>query len=221
MPTRQDESETGMEIRLNKEQKIRIDDADDVYKIMRRILLRENKIGRGKEHFWVLGLSAERRILYIELTSLGTGNQVAIAPDEVFQLAVHKGAVQIILVHNHPSGNLKPSRDDIDITDKLLQAGRVIGKEVVDHFIISETSYFSFAVDGLLANLQVSSKYQIAYLEIERIRKEGESMGEERGLYQGAKQRTLEMAKVMKQDGLSLDVILKYTDLSLTELERL
>ncbi len=105
-----------MNVRLTEQQKITVTSSDNIFNIMRLILLREHKIGRNKEHFWVVGLAQSHKILYIELVSLGSVNASIINPSEVFQFAVQKLAVRVILVHNHPSGDRSPSQEDKDIT---------------------------------------------------------------------------------------------------------
>ena len=107
-----------MEIKLTNAEKIKILNSDDLFRIMQQILLRENKIDQNREHFWVIGLENNNRILFIELISLGTVNKSLTEPMEVFSLALQKRAVKIILCHNHPSGELKPSEQDKDITDR-------------------------------------------------------------------------------------------------------
>ncbi|MDL5051451.1 JAB domain-containing protein [Oscillatoria amoena NRMC-F 0135] len=132
-----------MQVRLTKEQKVKIANADDVYAVMRTILMRENKLARQKEHFWVVGLSHSNVILYIELVALGTINEVMVKPVEVFNFAVVKKATKIILVHNHPSGELKASEQDIRITQRLKAGADALEIRILDHFIISETGYIS------------------------------------------------------------------------------
>lgn len=130
-----------MQVRLTKEQKVKIANADDVYEIMRTILMRENKLARQKEHFWVIGLSHSNVILYVELVALGTINEVMVKPVEVFNFAVIKKAIKIILVHNHPSGELRASEQDIRITQRLKAGADALEIEILDHFIISEKGY--------------------------------------------------------------------------------
>ena len=108
-----------MNVRLTQDQKIQLSESGDVYKIMQQILLRENKIGRNQEHFWAIGLDNQNKILFIELIGLGAVNRVNANPPDVFRMGIYKLAVRMILVHNHPSGQLKPSDEDIDFTDKM------------------------------------------------------------------------------------------------------
>ena len=142
--------EMQMNVRLTKEQKIEIGSPEDIYEIMQSILLRESRIGREKEHFWVIGLATSNKISYIELVSLGSISTAIVNPLEVFSLAVRKKSPKIILVHNHPSGNLKPSKEDKNITSLITAGGKILTIEVLDHLIISEESYYSFGQNDLL-----------------------------------------------------------------------
>lgn len=141
-----------MNVRLSKSQKIEIGSPEDIYEIMRQILMRESRIGREKEHFWVIGLNISNEISYIELVSLGSVSSVIIKPLEVFSLAVRKKSPKIILVHNHPSGGLEPSTEDKVITSRLVEGSEILEIEVLDHLIITEEDYFSFADNELLSS---------------------------------------------------------------------
>ncbi len=219
-----------MRVKLTSEQKIQVLNSRDISLIMQQILLRENKIGRSKEHFWVVCLSNSNRILLIELISLGNAKKSIVDPTEIFSFALQKRAVKVIMVHNHPGGDLKPSPDDEDITDRMYQVGLFLDVPVIDHLILSETGYYSFVDSGLLLKLSKSKKYVLKYKkEEERIkkigRKEGEKIGikkgEERGLKKGELNKAIEMAKVMKQDGRTMEEIMRYTKLSKEQIEKL
>jgi flagellar biosynthesis/type III secretory pathway protein FliH len=112
-----------------------------------------------------------------------------------------KGAVRMVLVHNHPSENLTPSEDDQDITDRLIQVGNIVGIEVVEHLIISLERYFSFERTGLLKKLKLSKKWVPAFIEEERLRKEKEKIREE-AIKIGKKEGIKEGKKIGKQMGL-------------------
>ncbi len=139
-----------MNVRLAKDQKIKVGSPEDIYSIMQQVLLRESRVGREKEHFWVIGLATSNKISYIELVSLGSISAAIVNPLEVFNLAVRKKSPKIILIHNHPSGSLKPSAADKDITSNIIEGGKTLTIEVLDHLIISEESYYSFAENKLL-----------------------------------------------------------------------
>jgi DNA repair protein RadC len=219
-----------MRVKLTKAQRIRVLNSVDVYKVMQQILLRENKIDRSKEHFWIVCLSNSNKILLIELVSLGTMKKSLVDPTEVFSFALQKRASQLIMVHNHPGGSLQPSPNDTDITDRMYQVGLFLDLPVIDHLIITERKFYSFKDSGLLAELSKSEKYVLKYKkEEERLKKEGEKKGvqkgrkegEKAGLKKGAKLKAVEMAKIMKKDGKTSEEIIRYTKLSKRQIEKL
>lgn len=132
-----------MNVRLTKNQKIKVLNSEDVFKIMQQILLRENKISRNKEHFWVIGLNNSDKIMFIELIALGSITAAIVKPPEIFRMAIYKLATSIILIHNHPSGELQSSPNDIALTEKLKRAGAFLEIPVIDHLIISEEGFKS------------------------------------------------------------------------------
>ncbi len=186
-----------MNVRILKKYKVKITGTTDIVPIMWKILLRENKRERSKKHFWCVGLTDDNRILYIELIALGTVNCAKINPSDVLELASIKLAVKLILVHNHPSETLIPSAADKDVTDELIQAAKLLKKEILDHIIISPTKYYSFAESNLLEILKQSLKYVLPYklkamgkaeglIEGEVIGiKKGEKVGREKGKEEG------------------------------------
>lgn len=103
-----------------------------------------------KEHFVVLYLNAKNQLVHKETISMGTLNANLVHPREVFEPALKYSAAQIIVAHNHPSGDPKPSEDDIEITKRLTEAGKLMGIDVMDHVIVSKNSYFSFKEEKLL-----------------------------------------------------------------------
>lgn len=168
-----------MDIKLAKNDKRYIEGTDDVYNIMKNVLLRDNKIDQEKEHFWIVGMNLAGYILYIELIALGSYKSVDVEPMNVFRVAVMKNASRVIAVHNHPSGRLSPSVTDKDITDRLIQVGRILNIEFVDHLIISPLSYTSFRSIGLMDELEKSLKYVPTYQVVEQIRKEEKQIAKE------------------------------------------
>jgi DNA repair protein RadC len=102
-----------------------------------------------KEHFIALHLDGKNRIACLDRVSLGSLNQSIVHPREVFKTACMSSAAAILLVHNHPTGDPTPSREDLDITRRLKEAGDLLGIKLLDHIIIGE-SYVSFVEQGLL-----------------------------------------------------------------------
>ena len=133
---------------LRENTKEKIANSADVAKILQTILGAEHQTDQDKEHFWIMGLNNANRILYIELATLGILNETKIAPREVFRLAVMKACANIIISHNHPSGELEPSAPDIITTRNLKEAGKIIGIQLLDHIIIARENYYSFNDDG-------------------------------------------------------------------------
>ena len=90
-----------------------------------------------REVFVVLHLDTRNRVVAHETTSIGSQNASLVHPREVFKAAILKGATSIILAHNHPSGDPAPSKDDIDLTHRLVEAGGLMGIDVLDHVIVA------------------------------------------------------------------------------------
>lgn len=206
-----------MNVRLTASQKIRILNSDDVYTVMRDILLRENKIRRGVEHFWVIGLDPKNKIQFIELVSLGAKNRVQIAPPEVFRMAIYKQSEKIIMVHNHPSGNMIPSQLDKDFTDRMIKSGKILEIDVYDHFIISEDDYLSFEDETIMDQLRQSGLFELVRREEKELKEFRMKLERE----EGAHENKLQIAKRMKEDGADLDYIKKMTGLSKWDIRRL
>jgi DNA repair protein RadC len=102
-----------------------------------------------KEYFLAIHLDGKNRAVAIDQVSIGSLNQSIVHPREVFKSCLLSSAASIILVHNHPTGSTDPSREDIEITKRLKEAGELIGIKILDHIIIGE-SYLSFTGQGLL-----------------------------------------------------------------------
>ncbi len=206
-----------MNVRLTQDQKVKILNSDDVFKVMQQILMRENKIRRNQEHFLVVGLGNKNKVLFIELVSLGSVNIVQVKPREIFRMAIYKMAVQMILVHNHPSGEVDPSEADKDLTDRLLKSGDMLGIEVIEHLIISEKEYLSFADTGVIRELKRSGKYVLIDREKAELTEWKLQVEREQAVNEFAK----EMAKKMKDDGQDIDTIKKYTGLRKWDIKKL
>ncbi len=104
----------------------------------------------SKEHFLAIHLTTRHVPSLLEIVSIGTINASLVHPREVFQRAIREGSANLILVHNHPSGDPAPSADDIDITTRLVKVGELVGIEVLDHVVLAGERYFSFREQGLL-----------------------------------------------------------------------
>ena len=108
--------------------------------------IRDNK----KEHFVIFYLDSRNQEIKREIISIGSLNANLVHPREVFEPAVRNLAAQIILAHNHPSGSLEPSEDDLAITKRLVEAGKIMGIDVIDHIIVVKNGFLSFKEKNLI-----------------------------------------------------------------------
>lgn len=120
-------------------------DPSAVWQFLRR------KIGNNcQEHFVVLGIDNKNTLIFYQPVSVGTVTESIAHPREVFHLAVRELCSGIIICHNHPSGNPAPSKQDIETTRRLIEAGKILGIPVVDHIIITPHTYYSLKENGYI-----------------------------------------------------------------------
>ena len=105
---------------------------------------------QDREHFIAITLDGASRVINTHIISIGTLNQSLVHPREIFYKAIQDKAAAIIIAHNHPSGQLSPSRADTQVTTRLKEAGNLIGINIVDHIILTPDGYYSFQDEGLL-----------------------------------------------------------------------
>ncbi len=134
--------------KIKPSQRPRIKNPEDAYKLLLHTW-DKSKI-ELVEQFKVLLLNRSKRVLGIcTLTSGGVCNTVA-DPRQVFGVALKANAVEIMIAHNHPSGNLVPSKSDEELTRRMMAAGNILELKVIDHIIVSVEGYYSFAEEGAL-----------------------------------------------------------------------
>jgi len=110
----------------------------DVFKLLKPL------IGdKKKEHFVLLSLNTKNKIISLDTISIGSLNISLAHPREIFQTAIKNSAATIILAHNHPSGNLKPSEKDLIVTKNLINGGKILGIKIIDHVIITNNGFLS------------------------------------------------------------------------------
>lgn len=110
-----------------------------------------NKVANHfKEHFFVCSLDTRNYLIAVDEISVGTLTSSLVHPREAFETAIKRHAAHIIIAHNHPSGETDPSDDDLKITKRLVDAGRIMGIEVLDHLIVTTSSYLSFKEQCLI-----------------------------------------------------------------------
>ncbi len=103
---------------------------------VRAILAEEHSFDQQKEHFFGVGLTSKNHIAYIDLVTLGVLDASLVHPRESFRHAVVQGVSSIAFIHNHPSGDVTPSKEDRAVTERLVAAGKILGINVLDHLII-------------------------------------------------------------------------------------
>ncbi|KAF0819376.1 MULTISPECIES: RadC family protein [unclassified Cytobacillus] len=104
----------------------------------------------SQEHFVCLYLNTKNQVLHKQTIFIGSLNASIVHPREVFKEAFRRSAASIICIHNHPSGDPTPSREDIEVTKRLAESGKIIGIDVLDHLIIGENKFVSLKEKGYL-----------------------------------------------------------------------
>ena len=103
---------------------------------------------KQQEYFYCVYLDSKKRVIKDKLLFIGTLNYSVVHPREVFKNAYLLSASSIICVHNHPTGNTIPSKQDLDLTKNLIDVGNILGIKVIDHIIIGKNNYYSFLENG-------------------------------------------------------------------------
>ncbi len=129
---------------LQNKQSVLLLSPEDVWKELKDI--RDNK----KEHFVIFFLDARNQEIKREIISVGSLNANLVHPREVFEPAIRHLAAQVIVAHNHPSGDPSPSEDDLAITKRLTESGKILGIEILDHIIIAKDGFLSFKEKRIL-----------------------------------------------------------------------
>jgi DNA repair protein RadC len=133
-----------LESGADESQRPAIKSAEDVATIVRSQLK-----GKKREHFLVCCLDTRNRLIHCRPVSMGSLDTSVVHPREAFKEAVSSSAASIIFVHNHPSGDPEPSKEDIELTKRLAKAGEIVGIEVLDHIIVCDKAYLSLKAKNL------------------------------------------------------------------------
>ena len=147
--TKQVRSNKGTFLELVKEEAIEYENTsiaspEDIYKIMESLKV----IDRDVEQFWSICLDGKNNVCGIFLISQGGTNGATVKSKEVYKRALMVNAINVIFSHNHPSGDTTPSGADIILTKALVSAGDLLGIEVLDHVIVSDTGFYSLKSNG-------------------------------------------------------------------------
>lgn len=113
-------------------------------------LLKERMRYYDREHFQAVFLNTKHHVLAVETISVGSLNSSIVHPRELFKNSIKRSAAALVIAHNHPSGDPSPSAEDIAITRRLVEAGNIIGIQLLDHIIIGESSFVSLKEQGII-----------------------------------------------------------------------
>jgi DNA repair protein RadC len=122
-----------------------ISNSDDAY-----FILKNQLSDLRTEEFWAIFLNQSNKVIHISQLTQGGINQSIVDVRILFKTALDHFSTGIIIAHNHPSGSLKPSKEDINITKKINEAGKTLSIQLLDHIIVTQDAYFSFSDEGLL-----------------------------------------------------------------------
>jgi DNA repair protein RadC len=140
--------ELGKRQEIEKENNYESYDIRDPQGVVRAV--RKTIKDKAKEHFKLILLNTRNKIIGLSTVSIGTLNASLVHPREVFKDAIRHSASSVVVAHNHPSGNPEPSEEDLKITRRLVDSGKILGIEVLDHIIIGKNAFISLKTKGLL-----------------------------------------------------------------------
>lgn len=204
-----------MNVTLTKTQKILIQSSEDIARIMRQILLRENRLSRQREHVWTIGLNEEFKMLYVELIAFGIPAKDKVQPMEIYRLPLQKDAKYLYICHNRKTADMSAKPDDKALTDRMIQVGNIVGITVFDHIIINSKTedYLSYQDVGLMDELRKSTAWVPKFEMVKKIKKIAKD--------EGVKQGIIQVAKQMKKNKVDPKLISEYSGLTLGEIEAL
>ena len=139
---------------MRDDQFVHIRNSTEAAKYLRRVMRFE------QEEFWAICLTSGQRMIASQMIFLGTVDRCLVHPRDVFRFAIINNSAKLIVAHCHPTGNAHPSAEDIQMTRRLIRAGKLIGIELIDHIILSTSDYSSCAETNLMSeslSQQVSS----------------------------------------------------------------
>lgn len=194
---------------------------------MSTLLDQPDKPDLSKKNLWVVALDKGESILNLELCGMGNYDTVVKEPADILSIALQKKAFGIVLVHNCPTGELTPSEEDIDATDRLHQAAGIVGIKLLDHLIITESSFYDFKNNGLMDKIYQSNKYVPSHEVEQRFKKKIDDLSEKMASMQAAAEEKgnlkgkIATAKVMVKQGYPLQEVAQITELSLEQIKTL
>ena len=145
--------ELATRVKLETNEKLKIESPGDVFD-----LLRKDFHKKKKEHMYVVSVDSRNNLISRDLVSIGTVDAALMHPREIFRVALMRNSKAILLVHNHPSGDVTPSEEDILITERIAKVGKIMGISLMDHIIISASEYASMKALGFFKIEEISTE---------------------------------------------------------------
>lgn len=216
-----------MSVKKNNGKANKLVDAYDLFGLMSALLEQPDKPDLTTENLWVVALDKVESILNVELCGMGNYRTVVREPADIFSIPLQKKTFGIVLVHNTITKSLIPSEEDIDLTDRLHQAGSIVNIKLLDHLIITESSFYGFKDNGLMDQIYKSGKYVPSYEMEQRLKKEISAMSkkiasaEQAGRNMGKIEGKIEIAEAMIKEGYDLEKVAKTIGLSLDQIKTL
>lgn len=204
-----------MNVKLTKTQRILIQSSEDIARIMRQILLRENRVSRQREHLWTIGLSEEYKMMYVELIAFGIPVKTKIQPMEIYRLALQKDCRYLYICHNRKTADMAAQADDKALTDRMIQVGHIVGIQVFDHIIVNPKTedFLSYRDVGLMDELSKSTAWVPKFEQVKRIKQ----MATE----QAVLKTKIAMVKELKKKKINISIISDVSGLSPKEIEKI
>lgn len=119
----------------------------DAYDVIQDVLELSTKT---KENLVMMSLNTKNQVIGLHTIHVGTVNASLVHPRDVLQQAILNNATSFMMFHNHPSGDVRPSNEDIEVTNRMVEAGKIIGIEMLDHIIVGERTYLSMSEKGYI-----------------------------------------------------------------------
>lgn len=188
--------------------------AADIASMIQQLFKKQNEIMRREEHFWLIGLDDDDRIKFVQLVAIGQMNHVYIESSTLFRLCIYNLVSKAILIHNHPTGSLEASEEDLDTTERLIKSGALVNVCIIDHIIINENGYLSFKDQGLIEELENSDRWKM--LTADDLLERKQKFIDEEG-----KKTRLQIARSMQESGMPGEKIIQLTGLEPSDLENL
>jgi DNA repair protein RadC len=197
---------------------------EDLFRIMQRVLLRDERAAIQLENFWVIGLAEDHRLLFVDWVDMNRAHNDKERALQVFSLALQKRAPQLVLCHNREERPLRVSESDRLFSDQLLQFSEILQLTVVDHLLICETEFISLQERGVLDELRQDFQYQPSHeltqhLRVEAIKYTQRRVREAKDL--ATRIEKLRIAKALKYNGIDESAIIIATGVTAAELGRL